>query len=401
MQLPAPEGKVARVRDVVRSSRRLQFSASRPTATDRHVRAFDGLRGIAIVLVLLRHVGEDGPARRVGGVVAAALNTGWLGVDVFFVLSGFLITGILLDARGDAARPADGYFRRFYARRALRIFPAYYLFLAVVLTLGRPPMPHGTWWYWSYLSNALIARHGWPDGTWDTGHLWSLAVEEQFYLVWPAIIAWTPRQRLPALCLAVIVAAVVLRVVLIHQGAALAAYVLTPARADTLAVGAALAIALRGGPRARAAIAQLAPTVGAAAVAVLGALFVTHRLDHRLTVGGLVLGSLAATLAIAACIGRIGSGGWIRRVLEWGPLVSFGTYSYAIYLVQLPLRGAIDYWLGGHLATQPAMLGVGIEAVVLAGGSWCIACVSWRLVERPILSLKRLVPMPIPHPGRP
>src|SRR5215475_2056891 len=106
-----------------------------PAAADRHVRAFDGLRGIAIVLVLLRHVGEDLPARRLGGVVDAALSAGWLGVDVFFVLSGFLITGILLDARGDAAAPADGYFRRFYARRALRIFPLYYLFLAVTILI--------------------------------------------------------------------------------------------------------------------------------------------------------------------------------------------------------------------------------------------------------------------------
>src|SRR5579863_9160491 len=233
----------------------------RPAAADRHVRAYDGLRGIAIVLVLLRHLGEDLPARRLGGVVDAALNAGWLGVDVFFVLSGFLITGILLDARGDEAQPSEGYFLRFYARRALRIFPLYYLFLAVTIFIARPPMPHGTWWYWSYTSNVLIARHGWPEGLWETGHLWSLAVEEQFYLVWPAIIAWTPRRRLPVLCVAIIVGAIAVRIALIHQGAALGAYVLTPARADTLAVGAALAIALRSGPRVKDAIVRAAPIV--------------------------------------------------------------------------------------------------------------------------------------------
>src|SRR5262249_33425960 len=213
-----------------------------PAAADRHVRAFDGLRGIAILLVLLRHVGEDLPGRRLGGLVDAALNAGWLGVDVFFVLSGFLITGILLDARGDEAQPTPGYFRRFYARRALRIFPIYYLFLVIT-------RPSGMWWYVSYASNVLIARHGWPDGLLETGHPWSLAVEEQFYLVWPAIIAWTPRRWLAGLCVAVIGAAIAMRVLLIHQGAALAAYVLTPARADTLAIGATLAIALRSGPR--------------------------------------------------------------------------------------------------------------------------------------------------------
>jgi peptidoglycan/LPS O-acetylase OafA/YrhL len=170
--------------------------------------------------------------------------------------------------------------------------------------------------------------------------------------------------------------------------------VLTPARGDTLALGAALAIALRSGPRERAAIARLAPIIGTLAVGVLGALFAAYWLDRRLTVGGLVVGSVATTLVTAACIGRIGSGGWIRRVLEWAPFVSFGTYSYAIYLVQLPVRSAFDYWLGGRFATWPAMLGVAAEVLALAGGSWGIAWVSWRLIERPILSLKRYVPMP-------
>jgi peptidoglycan/LPS O-acetylase OafA/YrhL len=366
----------------------------RPAAADRHVRAFDGLRGIAIALVLLRHLGEDLPARRLGGMVDAALNAGWLGVDVFFVLSGFLITGILLDARGDEAQPSEGYFQRFYARRALRIFPLYYLFLAVTIFIARPPMPHGTWWYWSYVSNVLIARHGWPEGFWETGHLWSLAVEEQFYLVWPAIIAWTPRRRLPVLCVAIIVSAIAMRIALIHQSAALGAYVLTPARADTLAVGATLAIALRSGARVKAAIARGSPMIAVAAIVVLAVLFATHRLDHRLTIGGLVLGSLATTLLTAACIGRIETTAWLRRMLEWRLLVSFGTYSYAIYLVQLPLRGGIDYWLGARFAAWPATIGVGAEAMLLAGGSWCIAWASWRLIERPILSLKRYVPMP-------
>ena len=359
----------------------------------RHVRALDGLRGLAIVLVILRHVGEDGPARRVGGLISATLQSGWLGVDVFFVLSGYLITGILLDARGDADRPTDGYFRHFYARRALRIFPAYYLFLAVVVLIGRPPMPHGTAWYWTYLTNVLIARYGWPAGTWETGHLWSLAVEEQFYLVWPAIIAWTPRRRLPALCIGVILSAVALRAVLVHQGAALAAYVLTPPRADTLVLGAALALALRSGPRARDAVKRAAPAIGSVALGALGVLFVTHSLDHRLSFGGLVIGSAAAAIATAACIAQIG-GGRIRQVFEWGPLVSFGTYSYTIYLVQLPLRGALDYWLGDRLATWAPLPAVAAEGVLLAGASWGIAWVSWRLVERPILALKRYVPMP-------
>ncbi len=373
---------------------RQQFQPPVSIGTGRYVRAFDGLRGVAILLVLLRHIGEDAPARRVGGLVSAALASGWLGVDLFFVLSGFLITGILLDARGDEAEPTQGFFTHFYARRALRIFPAYYVFLALVMFVGRPPMPHGTWWYWTYVANVLIARHGWPPGVWDTGHLWSLAVEEQFYLVWPAIIAWTPRRRLPAVCLCVILSAITLRAVLVHQGAALSAYVLAPARADTLVLGATLAIALRGGARVRDGVRRAAPIIGSVALAVLGVLFVTHQLDHRLSAGGLVLGSAAASVATAACIARISAGSRIRRLFEWPPLVSFGMYSYVIYLVQLPVRGALGLWLGDRLATWTPVSALAVEGILLAGLSWCIAWVTWRILEQPMLSLKRYVPMP-------
>jgi peptidoglycan/LPS O-acetylase OafA/YrhL len=354
-------------------------TTARHASKHQHVRALDGLRGLAILLVLMRHVGEDAPAQRVGGVLHAALQSGWLGVDVFFVLSGFLITGILLDSRG------PGYFRNFYTRRALRIFPAYYMFLAI--------SPVGAWWYWTYLSNVMIARHGWPTGTWDMGHLWSLSVEEQFYLVWPAIIAWTPRRRLPVLCLTVILSAIALRAMLLHQGAALSAYVLTPARADTLVLGALLAIALRD-VQMRETVRRQTSLIGVLALGALSVLFVTHQLDHRLSFGGLVLGSVAATLATAACIVRISDGGRIRRIFEWAPLVSFGSYSYAIYLVQLPLRGGLDYWWGARLATMPPLVATAVEGVLLTGASWCVAWVSWRLLEQPILSLKRLAPMP-------
>ena len=353
------------------------------SAGGKHIRALDGLRGIAIILVLLRHVGEDGPARQLGGVIAAALQSGWLGVDVFFVLSGFLITGILLDARGEGDRAPDGYFLHFYARRALRIFPLYYLFVALLA-------PNKTWWYWTYLTNVMIARHGWPQGTPDTGHLWSLAVEEQFYLVWPTIIAFTPRRRFPLLCCSVVLSSFTLRALLVHQGQALAGYVLTPARADTLAVGAFLAVALRG-ETLRHVVTRATPVVTWTALAALGVLFVTHGLDHRLSVGGLLLGSAAMTLFTATCIVRVANGSRIGRLLEWGPLVSFGTYSYAIYLVQLPIRDV----LRPHMSSLAPRAGVAAELVLLAGISWCIAWVSWRLIERPLLSLKGYVPMPL------
>jgi len=139
---------------------------------------------------------------------------------------------------------------------------------------------------------------------------------------------------------------------------------------------------------------RAAPAIGWTALGALAVLFVTHGLDHRLSTGGLLFGSMAAMLVTAACISRIAHRGRIRRVLEWGPLVSFGTYSYTIYLVQLPMRDALDHWLGGRFATWAPMLGVGVELALLVCASWYIAWVSWLLVEQPLLSLKRYVPMP-------
>lgn len=150
--------------------------------------ALDGLRGIAILLVVLYHNFNFIPY----------FNYGWLGVDLFFVLSGFLITDILINTRD-----TSNYFRNFYSRRILRIFPLYYLSLLLFLVLlplipGFPLDVHyyqqQQWWFWTYLQNWLLILH--PDGNgFALNHFWSLAVEEQFYLVWPFIIILIRRPR--------------------------------------------------------------------------------------------------------------------------------------------------------------------------------------------------------------
>src|SRR5206468_651405 len=152
------------------------------------------LRGLAILLVIafhtLRVTGKEGLIGRFG---AAIQDSGWIGVDLFFVLSGFLITGILLDSLGK-----PGYFRNFFARRTLRIFPLYYAVLTVSLFLvpaliGLQRLPElyhrlleNQLWLWTYAANYLQAtgRHTLPG----FGHFWSLAIEEQFYLLWPFVV---------------------------------------------------------------------------------------------------------------------------------------------------------------------------------------------------------------------
>ena len=218
--------------------------------------ALDGLRGVAILLVLFHHqtlLRLDGSG--VDPWFGRLFHVGWCGVDLFFVLSGFLITGLLLDAKG-----GPHYFRNFYARRTLRIFPLYYavVFFSLVIL---PNLPEGILpaqkaqsfgriegdeiWYWTYLSNYSIAAAGqWRHGILDVS--WSLAIEEQFYLLWPLLVAKLGRGALWRLCAGLILLAPACRLALLAAGAdELAPYVLTPARIDTLAIGASLALAIR------------------------------------------------------------------------------------------------------------------------------------------------------------
>ncbi|TAK57976.1 MAG: acyltransferase, partial [Dehalococcoidia bacterium] len=201
--------------------------ARTPAQQPAHVRlaGLDGVRGIAVLAVMAYHFAlfAELPtsATWLDSTVATVTNTGWVGVDLFFVLSGFLITGILYDA---AAAPT-GYFRAFYARRALRILPVYFGFLAVLLWLL--PAVHSMQsadfhelrrnqlWFWGFSANIWMAgRQWWQANLYGTGHLWSLAIEEQFYIVWPAVVLLSRRRGLMAIAAIAIVVPFVLRIAL-------------------------------------------------------------------------------------------------------------------------------------------------------------------------------------------
>jgi len=229
----------------------------------------DGLRGIAILLVTLFHYEVREWPWRAG--FAAPLWTvvreGWLGVDLFFVLSGFLITGILVDTKSN-----QGYFRNFYARRTLRIFPLYFAYLAAVFLI-LPVLPRiAAWqaetpfdtqlWFWSYLCNLVISLRGWGASPQLVSDTWSLAVEEQFYLIWPAVVLLSSRRTLVGICLACIVGAIAFRTGLrLAHVPWVANVVLTPARMDSLTMGALVALAVRG-PSGLARVARFCPAGG-------------------------------------------------------------------------------------------------------------------------------------------
>jgi peptidoglycan/LPS O-acetylase OafA/YrhL len=179
----------------------------------------DGIRGIAVLLVIIHHsVANYTPLATWEKVVCQAVGIGWSGVDLFFVLSGFLISGILIDSR-----ESPRYFTSFYARRVLRIFPLYFGYLLGFFCLIKPfaaifPFPEvAKWsllpateqlWYWSYLSNW---RSGLGHDISFLTHFWSLAIEEQFYMVWPLVVFFASRKALLRICIGIVVLAVTMR----------------------------------------------------------------------------------------------------------------------------------------------------------------------------------------------
>lgn len=366
-----------------------------------HLPALDGLRGIAILLVLLLHATEGlNRVHALSPTLLATTRVGFTGVDLFFVLSGFLITGILLDARG-----SDGYFKVFYARRILRIFPLYYAYLAIVF-LVLPLLPvalHAAYqelrahqaWYWLYLSNVFNATQaGWRVDGPLTPHFWSLAVEEQFYLIWPTVVLLLSATRLRNACIAIILAAPLLRLGLrLADVNPVAVYVLTITRADALAMGALLAVMLRG-ERERELLRRLAlPALGLAGLGI-GMLGIWrggfNQFDSVIGTAGYsawaaVYGALLATAVTAPA-----AAGWVPRALSAQSLRFFGKYSYAMYVFHMPITGLAERVFPYPLLREKfGVVGVGllfVGAVVLATS--LLSLLSWWGMERRFIALK-------------
>jgi peptidoglycan/LPS O-acetylase OafA/YrhL len=349
-----------------------------PVDSGRRFVALDGLRAVAVGLVLLDHG---------FGIMRSRTDLfrwwapGPAGVRLFFVLSGFLITGILLDARSEASRravPLTRVWLAFYARRALRIFPVAYVALIVAWIIGIVSVRNDWPWYFSYLSNVLSLSHA--DGTESAGHYWSLAVEEQFYLVWPLLMLWLPRRWLVPVMAMSIVGAGLTRWMLISHGSWMGAYELTPARLDSLAAGGLFA-SIREALRPRATILA---GVGVLVV-VLGVMIpASSRSSVVVEWGGVVL---ALALIQAARSARAAT-----RVLSWPPLVYIGTISYAIYIVHQFIPETItiiERHLDVSLHFPPQGL---VRFMLISGISIVVASASWRFLESPVNALKRYVP---------
>ncbi|MDB4989423.1 MAG: oatA 2 [Myxococcaceae bacterium] len=369
-----------------------------------HLPALDGIRGLAILTVVVYHLTLWANVVLPWDGIWRWTKVGHVGVDLFFVVSGYLITGILWDSRASA-----GYLRTFFARRTLRIFPLYYAFvfaLVVVAPLFAPDNPKlreisdGQLWLWTYTSNIAVAiKNTWPFNA--ANHLWSLAVEEQFYLVWPLLVWRTRRETLVRLCFALTALAMFVRWLLIAKfpGHDLGSYTLTVCRLDDLLLGAALALEGRAPssqPRPWAKAARLlALPAGLVALAVMYGVGQSESPAGHATTTPLS-DVFVPTLWAVAFSGLVSLSLLDTRAQRWfshPALRFFGRYSYGMYLFHFPMHPLFERLVPLHSFGSPA-LGVLVFTAVGVALTTAVAWISFHAYEARFLALKARFPAP-------
>lgn len=308
------------------------------------------------------------------------------GVHLFFVLSGFLITRILLDVRHRRSR-LEGV-GHFYVRRALRLLPAFYVVLGAAW-LADVPLARATWpWHATYLSNVYTAgQQAWQG---HFSHFWSLAVEQQFYLVWPWIIVWTPARVLPWVIGASVVAGPVARAMAAGRGLPEPFWALVPAgSADSLGIGALVAWTywaprpLSRGPHAwpRVALVGMAGWLALAIGDAAGAAWSASLAVWRQTLQAFVFAWIVAR-ASTHPFGGLGRG------LAHPLVVAVGTVSYGVYLVHAFAPLFVDALARASGAAAGPPPGSWVRALWSWAMSLALAWLLWQVVERPAHRLK-------------
>jgi peptidoglycan/LPS O-acetylase OafA/YrhL len=361
----------------------------------------DGVRGIAILLVVIWHywialVINNQPAGIAGAVVRSLYLT-WSGVDLFFVLSGFLIGGILLDNR-----EAPNYFKTFYARRVCRIFPLYFLVLALfaviylaALPLGRNPgldwllaRPMPAWSYLTFTHNLVMAARD-DLGCHFLSITWSLGVEEQFYLLLPLVIRFLPRRWLPAAFAVLTAVGPALRFAM-GQREEMARFAIMPCRLDALMLGVLCAWLLRNAAARRWLMRHRGLLYGAFALLAGGKLLIFFR-PHVLPAFNLYplryswLAVIYAVVLLLAVTDGMAGGGLVsaltrNRVLRW-----VGGIAYGLYMIHHAVFGLAFSLLHREPRAQTAAdCAVIFAALAVSVG---LAAASWRWFEKPILAL--------------
>ncbi len=325
-------------------------------AGETRIGALDGVRGIAILLVFANH--------------AFKVRLAWAGVDLFFVLSGFLITGILL---GVKQLRAGAYYGRFYGRRVRRILPPYLLLLAIT------PVFFGVGWLrfgymYAFLMN-FVTAFGTPHLS-SLDVLWSLAVEEQFYLVWPVLVLLLSERALAWAVGVLIVAAPLLRYFCSPEFSSYAPiYMLTPFRMDLLAAGAGLALVWRKRREWITRFGGFGPLLSVGALGVLAALSREQRFSVTANTPFANVWIYEMTLVASTGVVLWALSGRGVQVVKWGPMRALGRISYSFYLIHTTVLIVLQRYLGGRWLVAGLTFGLSLAYSVL----------SWRYLEQPVL----------------
>lgn len=346
--------------------------------TQSHNPQVDGLRALAIAAVLYAHF------------FAEETMLGHFGVRLFFVLSGYLITRILLGARDADQFKMGASLKTFYARRVLRIFPAYYLMLLLSFGLGAVEERSSLKWFVLYLSNFLYSwRDAWNP--WVVGHSWTLAIEEQFYALWPLLVFFVPRHRLVHVFWGTVLFSVAYRFALpLTYEPNLARDLLPPASFDALAVGGLLALHRS---RAGAILPRGGPIVAALMTAIFAMAWITPVTSPSLLFAKwVVLEIVPLPLFVMLIAGAVRGFSGLPGVILAHPAVCYvGRISYGMYLYHF-----IVLWIALRLSDDWAPIATsGLpRLIVCTAGTLALATLSWFAVEKPVLKFKSRFPYP-------
>jgi peptidoglycan/LPS O-acetylase OafA/YrhL len=363
-----------------------------PARNQTHLPQLDGLRAIAVIGVLISHFF---PSTDYLYWLSSTLPWGFLGVRLFFVISGFLISGILLERR-DAIllgkQTCANALASFYARRILRILPIFYLTLLVAYVCDVGNIREIIKWHLFYLSNfepAMIVDFKNPSPRDPTSaHFWSLAVEEQFYLLWPAILLNLDQVRAKHFILAMICVAVGWRAGWLLFVPSLPSMSLLSCL-DSLGMGALLAIWIHGG---QAHFDRTTKVTLAAGMLLLAACCVASAFGILFRPRA-VLMDLGASIVFAALVYRATQGrkDLLGKTLQWGPLLYIGKISYGIYIYHA-FMSPLLVWIWSQADLPAVSPNSVIIPLTLCAMTIIVASFSWYLIEQPINRLKRFIP---------
>ena len=345
-----------------------------------HYPSLDGLRGLAVILVFIFHTMS----------YVQIFRLGWIGVDLFFVLSGFLITGILYDSKQD-----DRYYRNFIFRRALRIFPLYFFFILLMIWVLPTLFPavftdmsyyqEHQGWYWFYISNWLPLSTSVKSST-VLDHLWSLSIEEQFYICWPFIILFFQGRILIKICLFLIACAIMIR----YTGAPLLGHIKyfeysnTFTRVDSLLIGALISILYRLKPVIL--LRSALPVLLVSAVVIVAIILRQKKLDFTNLIDTFTLWDLFFGAILIFSISQ--KNNWLKSLLGTKVFKFFGKYSYGLYIYHQPINKLMYDKVIGPMHLNFPFLPI-LATIVCLGMSILIALLSYNLIEMPFLRLKK------------